>query len=231
AECRCLLFKETRNISFLNRSIDTFQIALGLQAWDIVDRGQMLVFYGAVVADRRRFRGDSGDLDRAIELLKEALLELALTETTSRDPLVVARLGTLLLERHREKWDDDDLNDGIELLSESVSLITADEPGRQAILNNLAVALITRYERLGSIWDMEGAIAHLREAVSPLSRVHPDRPSIINNLANALTVLNQSLKRILNPEVVVHYHEAMLPRSSTRSCQLPSLSNLIIVLI
>ncbi|KAG2738703.1 hypothetical protein P692DRAFT_201873766, partial [Suillus brevipes Sb2] len=62
---------------------------------------------------------------------------------------------------------------------------------QEAILNNLALRLSTRFDHRGNAEDLDQAIALLREALALLALLpvgHTDRSSSLNNLANRLSI-------------------------------------------
>ncbi|KAG8897716.1 hypothetical protein FRB99_007974 [Tulasnella sp. 403] len=93
---RYQLFELTQNVS-LDQSIDAFQLVFGLQAWGVVNCRKMV--YGMASGPHYGIRGDLKNLDRGIELLREALE--AVVGIADRPPPVVFMLGTLLLKWHK----------------------------------------------------------------------------------------------------------------------------------
>ncbi|KAI0026461.1 hypothetical protein K488DRAFT_75326, partial [Vararia minispora EC-137] len=66
--------------------------------------------------------------------------------------------GTSLLERAMTTLEPGILDAAISCLQESVGLTPDGHPDKPAYLNNLGIALQTRFERLGSLDDLESAI-------------------------------------------------------------------------
>ncbi|KAG8883323.1 hypothetical protein FRB98_003169 [Tulasnella sp. 332] len=62
-------------------------------------------------------------------------------------------------------------------------------PRRPAILNNLAIALLACYDRMGDLDDLGQSIARHRESLSLCQIGHPSRSSTLHNLGNALRKL------------------------------------------
>jgi len=71
----------------------------------------------------------------------------------------------------------------------SVLLAQFDEVGqRSQSLNNLAIALQTRFEQGGQQNDLDDSISMHRQALELRPLSHPDRSQSFNNLANALWI-------------------------------------------
>ncbi|KAG8904984.1 hypothetical protein FRB99_000898 [Tulasnella sp. 403] len=229
--CRWQLFNQTREPSLLDMTINVYQTALGLQAWDFVSHHTVLKLCGMAFAERYGVSGGLGDLDRGIELLRGAFGESV--ETTESPAPVVARLGDLLVKRHRRTWDGKDLSEGIDFLSKAVSLLAVtNDPDRPAVLNNLGCALVTHYDTSGKILDVEEAISHHRKAISLRPENHPDRPSSLSNLAGALITRYKKLGDTRDvEEAVVCAREALSFLTVNHPDQSTILNNLASALI
>src|SRR5439155_7996312 len=59
-------------------------------------------------------------------------------------------------------------------------------PNRPAVLNNLALALRTRYERTGATSDLDAAIQYVQQSVEATPSDAPDRTYRLGNLADSL---------------------------------------------
>lgn len=59
-------------------------------------------------------------------------------------------------------------------------------PERVASLNNLAGALMIRFNRVGNLRDWNVAVGWLKEALELCSKGHPGRAISLNNLATAV---------------------------------------------
>ncbi|KAI0027696.1 hypothetical protein K488DRAFT_60659, partial [Vararia minispora EC-137] len=94
--------------------------------------------------------------------------------------------GTSLLEQAMTTLEPGILNAAISCLQNSVDLTPNGHPEKPAYLNNLGIALQTRFDRLGSLDDLESGIVVNRKAVDLTPDGHPDKPGRLNNLGNAL---------------------------------------------
>ena len=107
---------------------------------------------------------------------------------------------------------------------EALTLRPPDHPHRFTSLNNLAYAVLTRSNQLGSFKDSEEEITLGREALTLCSPGNPDRSIFLTNLAN--TLVNRCQR--LGMEAITCYLEALTfcpPGHPDRSIFLNSLTN------
>jgi hypothetical protein len=69
----------------------------------------------------------------------------------------------------------EDLEEVITYHREALTLCPPGHPNRSTSLNNLASAVLTRYEQSGRMEDLEEAITYHREALTLCPPGHPDR--------------------------------------------------------
>ena len=69
---------------------------------------------------------------------------------------------------------------------QAVASTPDDHPDRAMYLNNLGIALQSRFERTGSMDDLDRAITTNEQAVASTPDDHPNRAMYLNNLGNAL---------------------------------------------
>ena len=82
----------------------------------------------------------------------------------------------------------DDLDDEVIVLDhEALDLRPPGYPLRSTSLNNLAVDLSTRYEKLGAMEDLDEAIILDQKAFDLRPQGHPDRSTSLNNFVNCLS--------------------------------------------
>lgn len=108
---------------------------------------------------------------------------------------------------------------------EALTLRPPDHPHRFTSLNNLAYAVLTRSNQLGSFKDSEEEITLGREALTLCSPGNPDRSIFLTNLAN--TLVNRC-QRLGSMEAITCYLEALTfcpPGHPDRSIFLNSLTN------
>ncbi|KIJ91377.1 hypothetical protein K443DRAFT_14445, partial [Laccaria amethystina LaAM-08-1] len=103
----------------------------------------------------------------------------------------------------------------------------APNPVRSTSLNNLAIALATRFEKRGASNDLDEAISLNREALLLSPAPHPDRFMSLNNLANALQnrFKQRGSSNDLDDAISLH-REALLLRPAPHPDQSTSLNNL-----
>ena len=110
---------------------------------------------------------------------------------------------------------------------ETLTLRPPGHPDRSSSLNNLALAVYTRYEQSGRIEDLEDVITYHREALSLRPPGNPDRSSSLNNLALAVLTRYEQSSRIEDLEDVITYHrEALTLRPPGHPDRSTSLNNL-----
>ena len=80
----------------------------------------------------------------------------------------------------------EDLDRAIVTNEQAVESTPDDHPDRAMYLNNLGIALQSRFERTGSMEDLDRAIVTNEQAVESTPDGHPDRAMYLNNLGNAL---------------------------------------------
>ena len=80
----------------------------------------------------------------------------------------------------------EDLDRAIVTKEQAVESTPDDHPDRAGCLNNLGIALQSRFERTGSMDDLDRAIVTNEQAVESTPDDHPDRAMYLNNLGNAL---------------------------------------------
>ena len=78
----------------------------------------------------------------------------------------------------------DDLDRAIMTNEQAVESTPDDHPNRAGCLNNLGIALQSRFERTGSMDDLDRAIVTNEQAVESTPDDHPDRAGMLNNLGN-----------------------------------------------
>jgi tetratricopeptide (TPR) repeat protein len=138
----------------------------------------------SAVQQRYEESGSSLDLDRAVELYRQAV-----SLTDQADPLLWSRqaaLASAMQMRFERSGASSDLDEAVELLLAAVNAAPSSSTERPAMLSNLAAALRSRYDRSGESEDLDQAIALWRNAVYRAVPAWPGRPSVLSNLAAAL---------------------------------------------
>ncbi|KAG1766621.1 CHAT domain-containing protein [Suillus placidus] len=154
-------------------------------------------------------RGNIDDLDEGIRFLREALA-VSLSHC-----------------RFKHQGKPDDLDEAISLHEEALRLRPVGHEYRDASLDSLGGALISRFKIHKDIDDITRAISLRREALTLSPLGHPHRDIRLNNLALALKTRHDELDVIedLN-EAIDLYRESLLLRRLDRSERHATLYNL-----
>jgi hypothetical protein len=80
------------------------------------------------------------------------------------------------------------LDEAVDLLRRAVDAANPDDPDRPQFMYNLAVALLTRFQRTGDATDLARAVEFFETAVAAIPAVHPHYPPMLFTLAEALCI-------------------------------------------
>ncbi|KAF8833878.1 hypothetical protein BDN67DRAFT_985738, partial [Paxillus ammoniavirescens] len=109
--------------------------------------------------------------------------------------------------------DGKDLEEAIQHYRDALVLTPPGHPGRGMSLNNIANALLTRFEQGGDRKDLEEAIQHYQDALVLRPPGHPGCGTSLNNIVNALlTRFEQGGNRKDLEEAIQHYRDALVLR-------------------
>ena len=104
----------------------------------------------------------------------------------------------------------EDLEDAILHHHEALTLRPPSHPNHWYSLNNLALALSSRFGQSGRMEDLEDAISHHHKALTLCPPGHPNRSHSLNNLALSLFSRFQQSGRMEDLEdVISHHHKAL----------------------
>ena len=135
---------------------------------------------GRVLLRRYRAQGRVQDLDRALELWRQAV---KLTPPDSpKLPGYLNNLGAGLSGRYERAGRLEDLEEAIGVYRRAVELTPVGSPDMPGYLNNLGTGLSGRYERAGRPEDLEEAIGVYRRAVKLTPADSPNLRIYLNNL-------------------------------------------------
>ncbi|KAJ6556003.1 CHAT domain-containing protein [Mycena capillaripes] len=129
-------------------------------------------------------RGDTRDIDEALELRREVVTPCQ--PPHPRHDSALNNLAITLRERFQQQGDAKDLDEAIEIHRKALSFRGPSHPDRSMSLNNLGVAVLTRFEHQGDTRDIGEVIELHREALSLRKPPHADRGMSLNNLASAV---------------------------------------------
>jgi tetratricopeptide (TPR) repeat protein len=133
---------------------------------------------------RYNLSGDTRDIERCVDLLREAV-RLLPAEHAHR-PVLLGNLGNALHTRYLARGRLEDLGEAVDLCRRALERSPADSRERVGRANNLALALQSRYRRSDRAEDLEAAIAAAREAYALAPADHPYRHYAANNLGLGL---------------------------------------------
>ncbi|KAJ7866520.1 hypothetical protein B0H13DRAFT_2281423 [Mycena leptocephala] len=153
-------FEKQGDLKDINESIGLYREAL-----QAPHPGQLSTLNNLANAIQARFeqQGDAKDLDEAIELHIEHC-----------SPLKTAR------------GDPKDLDEAIKLHRDAVQLGGFPHPNRSMFLNNLAIAVNTRFEHGGDLRDLDEAIELQREVLEINAALSPTHSEFLHNLATSV---------------------------------------------
>jgi tetratricopeptide (TPR) repeat protein len=138
---------------------------------------------GALWRQGSRQASGNQDLDRAIDLMGEAL---SLPGTASLRPGLASNLSAMLLERSERSGSIDDLEKSVRLAETAARATPDDAPEQAERAHLLAVARRARYLRLDDRDDLTAAVAAHERALQACPVGHPDRPALLSSWANTL---------------------------------------------
>ncbi|KAG1893730.1 uncharacterized protein F5891DRAFT_1281943 [Suillus fuscotomentosus] len=135
------------------------------------DRDHYLDNLAFSLSSRFDHQGKANDLDEAIFWHEEALC---------------LRPGTALVARFNTRSDIDDITRAISLHREALTLCPPGHLHHDTTLNNLALALQTRYDKSHVRRDLNEAIDQSRESLRLTRLDHPERHITLFNLSSVL---------------------------------------------
>jgi tetratricopeptide (TPR) repeat protein len=138
------------------------------------------------IALRTRFEraGAAGDLDAAIDYLREAAQAAPAGHPDRAGYLT--NLGSVLWARFERAGAAGDLDAAIEAARQAVQAAPVGHPDRAEYLSNLGAMLRARFERDGAAGDLDAAIEAGHQAVQAAPAGHHDRARSLSDLGAAL---------------------------------------------
>ncbi|KAJ7830797.1 hypothetical protein B0H14DRAFT_2515559 [Mycena olivaceomarginata] len=157
-------------------------------------RGQVLVGLATGFYSREGHRKDPANLDRAVDLLHEALDLWPIVDRNGRNYYcILSNLGAFLSERFEVRGLEGDLDSSIELLERALSMNVPPQ-NRISSQTNLAESLRLRFDLRSKLEDLERAIRLYREILDgvPTCASHIDHSHIWVRLAHTLRTRSES---------------------------------------
>ncbi|KQX65031.1 CHAT domain-containing protein [Streptomyces sp. Root1310] len=146
----------------------------------------------AQLARRHRRTGDSADLDRAIDLQRDAVRHVP-RDSPNYATLHVA-LGQTLLQRFQTRNDLGDLDRCADHLHRALAALPPHAPDRSAVLSTLGSAHLARYEHTGHPPHLHEAVDIQREALAACPAGDVQRPLLLGNLALLLRLRHDAVQ-------------------------------------
>ncbi|KAJ1300337.1 hypothetical protein OPQ81_005158 [Rhizoctonia solani] len=210
--------KESANLATqqeLNRIAINIQQLTGALSQNPVNHPNMqflLVFLGSSHEERFDLRGETDDIDKAIEYTS-----IVLTLIPDDDEMFSALLSDLGA-RHRKRFKRlgtaEDNDKSIEYSLLAVSFTPEGHPELPGMLGNVATFHCDRFARLGELNDLEKAIEYESRALALTPEGHPGLSSRLANLGTAYIHRFQCRGEIIDIEKAVEYQSravALIP--------------------
>ncbi|OLF09810.1 hypothetical protein BLA60_18750 [Actinophytocola xinjiangensis] len=171
-------FSVTGDTADLDNAVAVGWAAVGLAPDDHPELGLILNNLSFACYGRFPRSRSAADLDHAVDLARRAA-------TLAGAPVATClfNAATALMVRHELRDDLDDLDQSVDTFRRAAAS-GADPPLLANVLANLALALRTRYNRLGTTADIDAATQAAEDAVAACPAHHP-------RLAHCLTVIGQ----------------------------------------
>ncbi|KAJ6520701.1 CHAT domain-containing protein [Mycena vulgaris] len=187
------LYLDKGDAKDLDIALQKYQEALDIATEDDYYIAECLYGLGVGLGEQYRRTGELRDLKAALQTKEEAVYNSA---GSSR-----------MLQHQQSLWES--LTDW-QKYQEAEGPLPADDPDKQMVLEALAVALSTRYQRLGDLKDLEAAL-ETDEEILELCRDNPtDRARCLKDLAVSLRARYQRLEDPADLETALqNYQEAI----------------------
>jgi tetratricopeptide (TPR) repeat protein len=123
------------------------------------------------------------DLDKAIDIYQEAMLNAPLNDTQT--PMYMVSYGNVLRHRFEQKGSVDDIEKSVLAIQGAIRLTPDGHPHKPSLLNDLGNSLWCRFKCLEDLSDINMSVLVCKDAVRLTPDGHPDKPSWLNNLGNS----------------------------------------------
>ena len=160
-------------------------------------------------------RGDGADLDRALDLARDAL---ARASSDAMRATADNRLALLLRLRHDHRGDDRDLDEAIVHAQASIDATPSDDPEYPVRLGNLGLRLATRFNVTGIPADLDRSINLARVGLAVDGLSPHERRRLLGNLAIRLKTRHTQAADPADLDAAVVFEEeamALAPAGTT----------------
>ncbi|KAF8212896.1 hypothetical protein K438DRAFT_1751309 [Mycena galopus ATCC 62051] len=192
------------NLKDIEESIKIFEQGLELQRAPHPNFVPLLVNLALGLQTKFEQQTDIKDLERAIELIKEALDYCSDQETQS---IIMNNLATAFKARSMEKNEPNDLDESIKLTRKTLSLRPVGHSDRGLALNNLAVVIQLRFNLKENFGDIEEVIQICQEALTLHPVSHPSRIRTLDHLGNGLQSRFEQRGIFKDLEEAIQFHQ------------------------
>ena len=104
----------------------------------------------------------------------------------------------------------DDLAEEITFRRKAIPFYPAGHPKRCINLNNLALALRSRFNALGEVEDLQNAVTYIREALPSCPAENPNHPTVLHNLGLILSNCFDNIGKMKDPKEIISFHREYL---------------------
>lgn len=146
----------------------------------------------AQLAHRHHRTGARADLDRAIDLQREAVLHVP--RSSPNFATLHVALGQTLLQRFQARNDLGDLDSCADHLHRALAALPPHAPDRSAVLSTLGSARLARYEHTGHPPHLHEAVDLQRQALAACPAGDVQRPFLLGNLALLLRLRHDAVR-------------------------------------
>jgi tetratricopeptide (TPR) repeat protein len=224
-------YERTGRLAELDLAIAGFTGVLD-QARNVDIRSAAANGLGVALWSRYERFGDLSDLNRAIDLFREALAMYP-DEQTPATPSFHANLAGVLRQRWRRTGSVTDLDESVVEIRAALAMTSPGDPRRSWRLNNLADGLFALSLRHDDSSALAEAVDLLRQAVE-CAGPGDDVAGMLANLAEALRLRYRSTggrHRALLDEAVTRAREALAAAAPTHPLRPRFQSNLALILL
>ncbi|KAK7031350.1 CHAT domain-containing protein [Favolaschia claudopus] len=191
----------------LHRAVSVVRACLASLDEDDVQRITLTLTLADALEKSFNQSGSLPELEEAMDLYR-AVIAVRAQEDHSEMVVAVANLATAHHSRYERLHEIDDLNSAINM--NKVLLSLEENPGRPTVLNNLANALITRFEETGDQSDLKTSLSYYRDALNINRHNKVDHALALVSMASGLSKSFVSTSRIEDLDEATSYcHQAV----------------------
>ncbi|KIM28110.1 hypothetical protein M408DRAFT_24124 [Serendipita vermifera MAFF 305830] len=177
------LYEDSHDITDLDRAVNIYEEAVQFTCLCDPQLAKRWSRLTAVLWTRFDKTGNSGDLDRATALSKDAV---KVTNDDASDMFQYQYiLGRCCLSRHQQSGVETDLIQAISALEQAFQLMRVGDPSKYGVICNLMAALHTRYDLSGSLDDLTRFISFTQKVLASVPNSLPEKPGWLHGLGDS----------------------------------------------